>query len=74
MVLKWLALPSLSTEKHDDVKAQRTPGTGAWLFTKPAFQEWMTVQDEQRAFVCFGGPGVGKTVLMWVPYLSQDLY
>lgn len=63
-VLKWLvASPSLSTEKHDDVKAQRTPGTGDWLLTRPAFQEWIILQNERKAFVCFGGPGVGKTVL-----------
>lgn len=63
MVLKWLSLPSLSTEKHDDVKTQRTPGTGDWLLTGSAFQEWVTVQDGRKAFICFGGPGVGKTVL-----------
>lgn len=35
----------------------------------------MIVRDEQRAFVCFGGPGVGKTVLMSliIDYLCDTL-
>jgi hypothetical protein len=60
-IFAWLS-NYRSMEKHHDVSARRTPGTGEWLLQHSLFKDWM--KDQQKnSLICLGGPGVGKTVL-----------
>ncbi|KAF1811583.1 hypothetical protein P152DRAFT_60652 [Eremomyces bilateralis CBS 781.70] len=71
-ILHWLS-PVNFWLKQADVSSQREPGTGKWLLQHPDFLEW--AEGNKEAVWCFGGPGVGKTILSSaiVEFLENDL-
>ncbi|KAK4112974.1 ankyrin, partial [Canariomyces notabilis] len=38
------------------------PGTCQWIFSSPAFRDWVTGTDPRRTLFCPGQPGAGKTI------------
>lgn len=66
-LLSWLS--SLQPEsRHEDVKAKRSEGTGAWFLGDSIFTTWSTFEGIQKyhALLSFGSPGAGKTTLLCV--------
>lgn len=62
-ILDWLS-PTQYSQRHNDVRARRLPGTGQWLLDCEKFQAWL--ESKTPIFWCIGGPGVGKSVLTYV--------
>lgn len=60
-------------DRNEDVLSQRAAGTGNWFLDHPEFTKWMN--DEPRNLLCFGPPGVGKSVLasIVVDHLQSNL-
>ncbi|ERF70990.1 hypothetical protein EPUS_03269 [Endocarpon pusillum Z07020] len=61
-VLDWLC-PSAALQKHDDIKARRAPGTGAWFLNMQEIVSWLSYDSDSYEVLCLGDPGVGKTNL-----------
>jgi hypothetical protein len=41
---QWLA-PTTYTSRYEDARSLRTPSTTQWIFDDPAYQRWLSVQD-----------------------------
>jgi hypothetical protein len=61
-ILDWLC-PLSALQKHSDVKARRTHGTGGWFLQQEEIAIWMSADSDRDEVLCLGDPGVGKTNL-----------
>ncbi|KAF8423279.1 hypothetical protein EV426DRAFT_574568 [Tirmania nivea] len=55
-----------SPKRHQDMRAKRYAGTGAWLLQCERFRLWNNgtqANPGNRAMCCYGMPGAGKTVI-----------
>ena len=60
-MLEWIS-PIQFGKHHDNVKDNRTPGTGKWILNHEEFRVW----EQKKSSVLFwlqGDPGTGKTYL-----------
>ncbi|OJZ92846.1 hypothetical protein ASPFODRAFT_202600 [Aspergillus luchuensis CBS 106.47] len=60
-ILEWVSTVKHKAH-HDNVRNNRTPGTGDWLLRKVEFRDW---EESSSSAVLWlrGSPGVGKTFL-----------
>ncbi|GLA54743.1 hypothetical protein AnigIFM63604_000889 [Aspergillus niger] len=60
-ILDWIS-PVKYGSHHNNVRGNRTPGTGEWLLQKGTFRDW---EESSSSAVLWlrGSPGVGKTFL-----------
>ena len=70
-ILDWLS-PMAPRERHQALREGRVDGVGNWLLGTSEFKKWHTSEDLaiNRVLFCYGDPGVGKTYLRCVKYLS----
>ncbi|KAL8830488.1 MAG: hypothetical protein Q9191_001392 [Dirinaria sp. TL-2023a] len=61
-LMEWLS-PVDAQEARDRILEARTPGTGQWLTTRKAFQQWRD-SVESATFWLNGMTGAGKSTLM----------
>ncbi|KAJ5767256.1 uncharacterized protein N7511_004872 [Penicillium nucicola] len=59
-MLEWISTIPFG-ENHNNIREQRTPGTGKWLLQNKSFNEWEKVKSS--IFWLQGSPGTGKTYL-----------
>ena len=70
-IMRWLS-PLDPRGKHHDVRTDRLDGVGNWVLETTEFREWRSNGGgaDKSVLFCYGGPGVGKTYLRYVPGLS----
>lgn len=61
-ILHWLSPEQLS-EKHQDINARHTDGTGQWFLNRDELRSWLEDQASNPILWCRGHPGAGKTDL-----------
>ena len=63
-IQEWLS-PLGPHKTHQDVRNSRLAGVGDWILRRSEFESWYKSQDGSvnRALLCYGTQGVGKTYL-----------
>ncbi|KAF2147049.1 uncharacterized protein K452DRAFT_293535 [Aplosporella prunicola CBS 121167] len=60
-MLRWVSSANHEKEYNDNLR-RKHEGTANWLLDDPRFQTWHKAPNG-HALWCFGGPGMGKTVI-----------
>ncbi|OJJ81754.1 uncharacterized protein ASPGLDRAFT_587411 [Aspergillus glaucus CBS 516.65] len=62
-ILDWLS-SERGQGRHHEVQSRRTPGTGKWILSTPAFQTWLNNAYPERLLWIVGAPRCGKSTLV----------
>jgi hypothetical protein len=64
-ILRWIS-PLEPSKRHQDVRSLRLHDTCQWMLQHPEFLDWSSDTPTNRTLCCFGNPGVGKTIVVYV--------
>ena len=73
VIQEWLS-PLEPRKRHEDVRNSRLDGIGEWVLQRDEFTSWSKGQDGSvnPTFLCYGGPGVGKTYIRYDRRISSN--
>lgn len=66
-------VPKHHNDKHNKITSTRIEGIGEWLLNETLYKRWCSESDVASLLWCHGGPGTGKTFLMY-GRIFQSLY
>ena len=70
-ILEWLTREQ-GPGRHHEIRSRRTAGTGRRLLEESTFKDWVNPASLTRLLWCVGGPGCGKSTLMYVGTPEDD--